>query len=544
LTLQQVPIASAYSRRHVTWNADLHQCGVVADTGIILTSSDGIDWIIRGSGTLYTLTGIVWANGQYVVVGTSGTVLTSPDGINWTDHTPSSGPLTIANPSLHIAWNASTFVVTSSGDPDLGDTILTSSNPADTQSWNIVFSDPSYGAAIDAIVWDNSAFVAIGSNGVVVTSPNGSDWTTRESGTSDELNVIAFNSERILTITVNSTFLTSPLDGTAWAKTFYSFTQGYEEFTNAVWTGSEFAATSDAGSFYTSANGLDWTPHYSLFSIPPTGIAWGNNQFVVVGNGDILTSQDDGATWTSRADAQTANVFFRAVTWGNNQFVAVGSYVSSASAVGPKFGQRQTGVIYTSTDGENWTSPANTSVVGDKINSVVWGGSQFVAIGGATNSNGSFAPTPVFTSPNGVDWTRRTLNDLPGPSFKGIAWSGNGYVAVGLGTNLDPRGGATSADAVHWDYISFPRTFATASTLQSVVWTGNRFITVGEIGTALSSSDGRNWTDDFMGTFSGFNAIVTNGTRCIAVGSASTIMLNDAQCDGDPIFKNGFEPSP
>ena len=55
----------------------------VGDSGTILTSSDnGTTWDNRTSGTTNNLWGVTYGNGIYVVVG-DGTILTSSDGITW-----------------------------------------------------------------------------------------------------------------------------------------------------------------------------------------------------------------------------------------------------------------------------------------------------------------------------------------------------------------------------------------------------------------------------------------------------------------------------
>ena len=60
---------------------------VVGVSGTILTSSDGITWTSRTSGTSNDLYGVAFANNTFVVVGVSGTILTSSDGITWTSRT-------------------------------------------------------------------------------------------------------------------------------------------------------------------------------------------------------------------------------------------------------------------------------------------------------------------------------------------------------------------------------------------------------------------------------------------------------------------------
>ena len=53
----------------------------------ILTSSDGISWTSRTSGTSNSLVGVTYGNGLFVSVGQGGTILTSTDGTTWTSRT-------------------------------------------------------------------------------------------------------------------------------------------------------------------------------------------------------------------------------------------------------------------------------------------------------------------------------------------------------------------------------------------------------------------------------------------------------------------------
>ena len=56
----------------------------VGDSGAILTSPDGIDWVTGNSGTNVALYSVIWGGEQFVAVGDSGMVVTSPDGMEWT----------------------------------------------------------------------------------------------------------------------------------------------------------------------------------------------------------------------------------------------------------------------------------------------------------------------------------------------------------------------------------------------------------------------------------------------------------------------------
>jgi len=102
----------------------------VGDNGVILTSSDGISWTKRTSGTTKNLYGVTYGNSTFVTVGDNGTILTSSDGTTWTNKRTSSG---------------------------------TTKN-------------------LYGVTYGNSTFVTVGDNGVIITSSDGISWTKRTSG--------------------------------------------------------------------------------------------------------------------------------------------------------------------------------------------------------------------------------------------------------------------------------------------------------------------------------------------------------------------------
>src|SRR5436189_4668027 len=67
--------------------------------------------------------------------------------------------------------------------------------------WEVKPSNAS--ASLNAVVFGNGLFVAVGDNGVVVTSPDGEQWTPRVSGTMDRLPAIAFGNGRFVATRAN-----------------------------------------------------------------------------------------------------------------------------------------------------------------------------------------------------------------------------------------------------------------------------------------------------------------------------------------------------
>jgi photosystem II stability/assembly factor-like uncharacterized protein len=68
-------------------------------------------WVSRTSPTTQDLHGIVFGNGTFVAVGNSGTVLTSPDGINWMQRASGTSRNLAA-----VAFGASSLNFTAVGD--------------------------------------------------------------------------------------------------------------------------------------------------------------------------------------------------------------------------------------------------------------------------------------------------------------------------------------------------------------------------------------------------------------------------------------------
>jgi len=106
-------------------------------------------------------------------------------------------------------------------------------------------------------------FVSVGDNGTILTSTDGTTWTSRTSGASNDLYGVTYLTGRTIR---NGTFV----------------------------------VVGDNGTILTSSDGTTWTSKTSGTTDNLTGVTYGNSTFVVVGaSGTILTSSD-ATTWTSR----------------------------------------------------------------------------------------------------------------------------------------------------------------------------------------------------------------------------------------------------
>jgi hypothetical protein len=266
---------------------------------------------------------VAYGNNTFVAVGTLGTVLTSPFGDEWTQRT--SGTADNLN---GVTFGGNTFVAVGGvGYPPAG-TVLTS---ADGLTWK---KQTSKAANVLAdVAYGNNTFVAAGMGGVVVTSPDGANWTARNAG-----------------IPKDQYGNASKITGVAFGRV-----SGNDLFV---------AVTENAG-IYTSSNGIEWTPRPTAGRFFYYGVTFGGGQFVAVGgnenlNGAILTSTD-GINWTPQTAG--ASGLLVGAAYGDGIFMAVG----------------QNGMAVTSPDGVSWTSRESASK--NYLYRVAHGATNFVAVG-------------------------------------------------------------------------------------------------------------------------------------------------------------------
>jgi RHS repeat-associated protein len=162
----------------------------------IITSTNGLDWTKRESGTIQALYSVAGNGDLFVAVGANSEVLTSPNGADWTVHNVwevHRGNL------LGVAWGCNRFVA-------VGGAILTS---PDGITWTKQVS----GTSLSSVTWNGLQFVAVGSSGAVLTSPDGLSWTSRSSGCSRGLLGVTWNGSQFVAVGEQGAILSSGTAG-------------------------------------------------------------------------------------------------------------------------------------------------------------------------------------------------------------------------------------------------------------------------------------------------------------------------------------------
>lgn len=391
----------------------------------------------------------------------------------------------IGGPTTANARNTVTFTATAAdgnGDTlayswDFGDSAVSTNTPSVSHSWAI---GGTYN--ISLTVTDMKGGTVTANKSVTVSDPL-SNWTQRTSGTTADLNDIAYGGGKIIAVGGNQGTWCSSTNGSTWS-------------TGTIWTGGSTA--------------------YNLNS---QGIIFDGNQFIIAGyDYDFSPSVDDfigviytsnnGITWTRRL-ATGGGVFLYDVAFGGGVYLAVGS----------------NGKIWRSTNNAvSWSPVPSGFSTGDDIRGITWSGSKFVATGYSYDENMFITAGFVLTSSNGNTWTNTTtgsglfsaayldqvdqLNNLVlasgwygnirystdhGSSFTSKVSSNWGMTGFAYGNGVYFASGVNFADNSDINALSLngqswsPLATANQDDRNGAVFFNNTFITVGENGSIWQS---------------------------------------------------------
>jgi hypothetical protein len=279
------------------------------------------------------------------------------------------------------------------------------------------------------------------SDSTTMTVPHG---TLRYSGTTENLYGVAASVSQVVVVGMNGTIVTSS-DAVTWTVR----TSGTKEHLyGVVWADTQFVAVGNPDTVLTSSDGITWSLHTTGTNTGLRDIAWSGTQYVAVGGGGIITSPDC-VSWTTRISLLQ---FWSRLASSGTMFVAVGAVGATSSP-----------------DGVTWTAVDSTH----GLNSIVWTGTQFVAVG----DGGA-----VHTSSDGTTWKKQHLSGVQ--RLDAVAWSGQNYVSVGSRTYDYHRIILFSNDGITWTQHR-----SDSNILNDIDWFDTQFVAVGSNGTIITIPD-------------------------------------------------------
>jgi hypothetical protein len=427
--------------------------GIAGSIANIATSTDGINWTGRFVGNFPTSTAqawhyALWNGSAYYLVGTNGRYATSSDAATWTvvqDVSASSFfSVAIVN-GRTIAFGGNSSVI-------LAGATRTEVLQNGTWAHTVIVQNA---ANPRTIAYNGSnQYVAVGSNGVFLTSSDGQAWTGRYSGVTTNFDKVQYLNSNYIAMGgtgLNANLLTSA-DGVTWTSRIASTAI----FNAAAFGASVYVAVGANGAVFSSPDLVTWTTR-SAGANAFNDVIFANSIFVAVGASNSVYSSTDGITWTLR----TATGAWNRIIYANSLFVIVGN----------------SGAIATSSDGITWTT--RTSGAGaSALNDIVWNGSIYCAVG---------ASGVITTSSDGITWTARTPGDTSNTLIS-ISWSGTRFVA----TNSTNGAAWVSTDGITWARTSTVFRGSTIGSAYYCAYLGGKFVMPG--GASIqTSTDGINW---------------------------------------------------
>lgn len=200
----------------------------------------------------------------------------------------------------------------------------------DARTWTLRSPTSTTRKSLHSISAGGPLWVAVGDNGTVVTSPDGSAWTLRTSNTARKLAKVLWNGSRYAAFGDSGAVLFSN-DGIDWTATGNG---AHQNLFDAVWTGSMYVVVGSDDRIFLSTDGVDWTTKALGNASVLNRIAWSDSILLVGGTNGSLFTSTDGSTWTSRSFGSTA---ITSATWTGRHFL-----------LGTRSG------LYTSTNGVAW----------------------------------------------------------------------------------------------------------------------------------------------------------------------------------------------
>ena len=293
--------------------------------GTILSSNDGKTWTRIGSKDVFgnrLLLDIIHADDQYILL-SEDTISISKDAINWETHIAPQGK-GIGYSSIAYSKELATYV--------LGSGFGSISTSIDGRLWERAVDDNM--GDINQVVWANHKFVITATGGIFV-SPDGYKWT-KSVIPNQPPNSIAYSEKekRFVGVGSNGIVVTSP-DAVHW-HFVKSFTN--ETLSNVAWAKNRFIIVG-RNTIIESAGPQSWKILKAPVDFPYgtySSSVWAGDRFVIVGQ-QTLTSKD-GNKWTPEKYQITD--YLSKIIWDGTHLICVGEH----AAIVRRFGKNIIGL--------------------------------------------------------------------------------------------------------------------------------------------------------------------------------------------------------
>jgi formylglycine-generating enzyme required for sulfatase activity len=400
---------------------------------------------------------------------------------------------------------------------------------ANGSDWEIV--DSFVPEDLNAIVWTGSQYLAVGNSGVILSSQNARQWQQRFSRTTHNLQTVVWDGLRFVAAGNGSVIIVSD-DGVSWNRVASS---GLTVFNGIASNGEILVMVGSGGSIRTSTNGISWFSRNADTWRAFEDVIWDGQQFIAVGGGGMVATSEDGITWAIesvglnhglRKIRQSGEgyvmISFQQEIWESADATTWSVIVGEESGVGyhgVAFGGGTgmivgRGTMLLKANGESWTSGREGPALW--LRDIASSEVRMVAVTNNAKiitSSGLGAPWEVVHTSEQSNW------------FSAIDHGPHGFVAVGSGGGI-----ARSSDGIVWNESLHP----SGQALSHVHWTGSGYLASGTNGTILTSADGLQWVARDSGVSVNLVSGASSENLHVLVGSGGTVITSSNLIDWTP----------
>lgn len=285
---------------------------------------------------------------------------------------------------------------------------------------------------IQSVAWNGKyTCVAVGDLGIILVSENnGLNWTIRKAPITCNLRGVAWSGDKYIAVGENGSILIS-VDGTTWSQ---AISDSENTLHSVASDGNIYCAVGNNGTVLVSYDGRRWSRVRLATGESLVSVAWIGDRFVAVGRREVILTSSDGIVWETIKSDPHSDTEFTDIAGNTNSLIVVdekaeiqifnnfdwqsgtcfyAEFPSSAPLnkhlYAVEFGKDvlvaagSGGMILISSDGKEWTG---TGLKANKsLRDIKWCGERFVSVG----DNGT-----IIVSENGIKWDNITNIQIPG----------------------------------------------------------------------------------------------------------------------------------
>ena len=263
------------------------------------------------------------------------------------------------------------------------------------------------------VTYGNSRFIAVGNNGKILYSDNGSSWDNGTSGITQRLNEVDYGNSKYVAV-ANSGKIIYSSDGITWDNATYDRTNAIYGIKYGV---SRFNIVGSGYQAYSSSGSTRVSQSSGTFY----DVCYGGGYFVGIGSsGDIDYSSNNGTSWSDANNVNTVNTLY-GCAYGNATYIAVGASGTT---------------VRVSTNPEDWYGGLATPTTNNIYSVIYTSSGTFVAAG---------YRIVMKTTDSGVNW----VTQYTSLTFLDIAYGNSLYVGVTYNEKI-----YTSSDLTTWTKVN------------------------------------------------------------------------------------------